>query len=49
MTGLIIWEAAHVLSEFMLNDNEIKNRIKGSKILELGSGLGLCGFICNYL
>lgn len=49
-TGLYIWQAAHVLINWCFkNSNELKN----STVLELGSGVGLCGIavsiLCNPL
>lgn len=41
-TGLCTWHASLALSEFILNK---KNHFKNKKILELGSGIGLLGFV----
>ncbi|XP_018335854.1 protein-lysine N-methyltransferase EEF2KMT [Agrilus planipennis] len=47
-TGLSVWEASVVLSEWCIANRE---RLKGKSILELGSGLGLTGItisrFCN--
>eukprot|EP00551_Chaetoceros_affinis_P012810 CAMPEP_0203670882 /NCGR_PEP_ID=MMETSP0090-20130426/6846_1 /ASSEMBLY_ACC=CAM_ASM_001088 /TAXON_ID=426623 /ORGANISM="Chaetoceros affinis, Strain CCMP159" /LENGTH=368 /DNA_ID=CAMNT_0050535855 /DNA_START=58 /DNA_END=1160 /DNA_ORIENTATION=+ len=47
-TGLSMWLGAEVLSNFLL-DCRNAQMIRGKKVLELGSGLGLCGIICHYL
>lgn len=45
-TGLYIWQAAHVLINWCFNNREL---LRNSSILELGSGVGLCGIAVSHL
>lgn len=45
-TGLCVWQAAHVLVNWCSAHREF---LKGSTILELGSGVGLCGIAVSFL
>ncbi|KAG5459767.1 MAG: hypothetical protein BJ554DRAFT_8277 [Olpidium bornovanus] len=44
-TGLVTWKAALRLSEHILLNPFV---VKGKRVLELGSGMGLAGFVCSY-
>ncbi|XP_061402212.1 protein-lysine N-methyltransferase EEF2KMT-like, partial [Musca vetustissima] len=41
-TGLCSWQASLALSDFMLHHRDL---LENKRILELGAGTGLCGFI----
>lgn len=41
-----VWSAALLLSAWLLTNPEV---IRDQAILELGSGLGLCGIVAGYL
>ncbi|KAI9093464.1 putative methyltransferase-domain-containing protein [Phlyctochytrium arcticum] len=46
-TGLTTWEAAMRLSEYLLfTDPQI---VRKKKVVELGAGLGLVGFVCGHI
>jgi predicted nicotinamide N-methyase len=44
LTGQIIWEAAEILSKFIIKHSDMW---EGKNILELGSGAGLCGLLIS--
>ncbi len=45
-----VWDAALVLSHFLINkNNRDQFSVKEKVILELGSGTGICGIICGIL
>lgn len=46
LTGQIIWKAADILSKYIIDHCE--DTFKGTRILELGSGPGLCGLIAAH-
>ena len=49
-SGLTQWQASDVLCNYLLNSDEIKREKKrGLRLLELGSGLGRCGLLTHYL
>ncbi|CAN0533204.1 unnamed protein product, partial [Ectocarpus sp. 8 AP-2014] len=41
-----IWCAALLLSAWLLENPQL---VQGTRVLELGSGLGLCGIVAGYL
>jgi hypothetical protein len=41
--GTLLWDSAVHTAEFLLTDKSWQERIKGSVVVELGSGLGLPG------
>uniref|UniRef100_A0A7S3QA28 Calmodulin-lysine N-methyltransferase n=1 Tax=Chaetoceros debilis TaxID=122233 RepID=A0A7S3QA28_9STRA len=45
-TGLTMWPAAKNLSDHLVKNPD---SIRGKRILELGSGLGLCGLVAHHL
>jgi predicted nicotinamide N-methyase len=45
-TGLTVWLAARQLAEYLW---QIRASLAGQRIVELGSGLGLCGLLCSKL
>jgi predicted nicotinamide N-methyase len=45
-TGLTVWLAARQLAEYLW---QIRASLAGQRIVELGSGLGLCGLLCSLL
>lgn len=45
-TGLYIWQAAHVLINWCFKNADM---LKNSTVLELGSGVGLCGIAVSHL
>jgi predicted nicotinamide N-methyase len=46
-TGGRIWKSSVLLSAYIIN--QIPHEIAGKTILELGSGTGVCGFVCATL
>eukprot|EP00547_Thalassionema_nitzschioides_P009440 CAMPEP_0194227714 /NCGR_PEP_ID=MMETSP0156-20130528/43003_1 /TAXON_ID=33649 /ORGANISM="Thalassionema nitzschioides, Strain L26-B" /LENGTH=239 /DNA_ID=CAMNT_0038960207 /DNA_START=25 /DNA_END=741 /DNA_ORIENTATION=- len=46
-TGVTLWEGSKPLAKYMMNHS--KESIQGRKVLELGSGLGLCGIVAHHL
>lgn len=47
LTGQIIWKAADILSKYIL-DVLGEGELKGKKVLELGSGPGLCALVAQH-
>jgi predicted nicotinamide N-methyase len=45
-TGLTVWLAARQLAEYLW---QVRASLAGQRIVELGSGLGLCGLLCSKL
>ncbi|KAH9109385.1 hypothetical protein LEN26_004177 [Aphanomyces euteiches] len=45
-TGLTLWRAGDFLSDFMFREREL---FADKRVLELGSGLGLCGILAHHL
>ncbi len=45
-TGLALWTCCQILSAY-LNDN--RHLVEKKRVLELGSGMGLCGILCYHL
>ena len=45
-TGLSMWLGSEILCRYILNNPTL---IQNQAVVELGSGLGLCGIICYYL
>lgn len=48
-TGGAVWRASEVLAQWCCNDTSTRERIKGGKILEVGSGLGLVAITASRL
>ena len=46
LTGQIIWKAADILSKYIIDELGEKV-LKGSSVLEVGSGPGLCGLVAQ--
>mmetsp|Transcript_1150 Transcript_1150/g.2113 ORF Transcript_1150/g.2113 Transcript_1150/m.2113 type:complete len:110 (+) Transcript_1150:93-422(+) len=46
LTGQVIWQAANIMSVWLVE--EFLPRMKDKRVLELGSGPGLCGFIAAH-
>ena len=42
-TTPIVWPATHVVLDHLASCDELQDRIRGGRVLELGSGLGLAG------
>jgi predicted nicotinamide N-methyase len=47
LTGQIIWKAADIMSKYII-DELGEASLKGSSVLELGSGPGLCALIAQH-
>lgn len=45
-TGLTLWRAGDFLSDYMYKN---RSMFAGKSLIELGSGLGLCGILASYL
>ena len=45
-TGLALWLGSEVMCQHLINH---PGMVRGKNILELGSGMGLCGIVCHYL
>ena len=37
------WEGAEVLTRLMASDETLRGRLRGTRVVELGAGVGLCG------
>lgn len=55
-TGTFVWPASHVLSKFIekkfiktSETGSVTSSLQGLKVLELGAGTALCGFVCSLL
>jgi predicted nicotinamide N-methyase len=46
-TGLTLWRASRILCDYMCSNAD--TMIQNKNVLELGSGLGLCGLLAYYL
>ena len=44
--GFLLWDSAMHLSNELLVNPEMAQLVRGKKVLELGCGLGLPGFVC---
>eukprot|EP01120_Amphizonella_sp_Union-15-10_P010387 TRINITY_DN4141_c0_g1_i1.p1 TRINITY_DN4141_c0_g1~~TRINITY_DN4141_c0_g1_i1.p1 ORF type:complete len:252 (-),score=37.52 TRINITY_DN4141_c0_g1_i1:12-710(-) len=44
LTGQVVWPAAHIMCRFIIQNQET---LRGAKVLELGSGTGLCGILAS--
>ena len=47
LTGQVVWQAADIFAKFMLTGTAGQDLFAGKKVLELGSGPGLGGFIAS--
>lgn len=47
LTGQIVWQAADIFAKFMLTGTQGKDLFEGLRVLEVGSGPGLGGFIIS--
>lgn len=47
LTGQVVWQAADIFAKFMLEGDTGKDLFQGRKVLEVGSGPGLGGFIVS--
>lgn len=45
LTGQVIWQAANIMSTWLVEDENILKDFKDKSILELGAGPGLCGLV----
>lgn len=46
-TGASIWQGANIAAGYL--ENVVKNKISGSRVLELGGGVGFCGLVADAL
>ena len=47
LTGQIVWQAADIFAKFMLTGDRGQSLFAGKRVLEVGSGPGLGGFIVS--
>ena len=43
VTGHVVWDGTWVFIDHLKNDQELVNNLKGRRVVELGSGIGLMG------
>ena len=46
-TGFTLWDAADVLAQYMVHEG--LSHFKNKRVIELGTGLGLCGILATHL